>query len=392
MNKKVLFIRSTPYDEDPNGYNVQGIGISKAFCRLGYDCDYLSTKKRNQRKYVFYEYNGCKARLIEFPRIRILRTGINKRICNENFLNKYDIIISREYNQIMTYLLSEKSNRVVMYSGPYWNMFMIPFMSRIYDFLFTKKINKNIKYKFAKSVLAKEFMEKKGYTNVYNVGVGLDTERFTDETDIKEDTQKVVDYMQKHRCILYVGNLNDNKNYPFLLEVYKKIIQDEPDVRFVMIGKSKQSAFAKLLGKSDESYAEQYYSQLPDNVKKGIYHVEQIDNPQLKFIYPLAKAFLLPSKLEIFGMVLLEAMYMGAPVVSGRNGGALTLIENGYTGQMVEEFDAVKWKKAVLKYLNDTEYTQAVIDNARRRVKEEYTWDSVVKHMLKYIEGNGDEA
>ena len=34
---KILFVRSTPYDEDLNGYNVQGAGIAKAFCKLGYE-------------------------------------------------------------------------------------------------------------------------------------------------------------------------------------------------------------------------------------------------------------------------------------------------------------------------------------------------------------------
>ena len=42
---RILFVRSTPYDEDLNGYNVQGVGIAKALCRLGYDCDYLNFHK-----------------------------------------------------------------------------------------------------------------------------------------------------------------------------------------------------------------------------------------------------------------------------------------------------------------------------------------------------------
>lgn len=38
---KILFVRSKPYDEELDSYNVQGVGIAKAFCKLGYDCDYL---------------------------------------------------------------------------------------------------------------------------------------------------------------------------------------------------------------------------------------------------------------------------------------------------------------------------------------------------------------
>lgn len=385
MNKKILFFRSAPYDEDPKGYNIQGIGIAKAFCRRGYDCDFVTFKKKNQTEEVFYEYNGCRAKLIEMPRLRFVRWGINTDVCKKEFLDQYDYIISREYYQIMTYLISLKSKRVSMYSGPYYNLFMTKVFSPVYDILFTSQMNRNIKYKFVKSVLAKKFMEQKGYTNVINVGVGLDMERFNN-VEITPETQKIVDYMKNNRCILYVGALSDRKNYPFLLKVYEELLKLEPDVKFVMIGKSKTSAFAKLIGKKDESYAAKYDKNIPKNVKKGIYHVERVENPQLKFIYPLAKAFLLPSKLEIFGMVLLEAMYLGAPVVSSRNGGSVTLMPNKKTGLIVPEFNAVKWAKAIQKYLNDPVYAGKVAMNAKKLINEEYTWDAIVDKMLKYIE------
>lgn len=385
MNKKILFFRSAPYDEDPKGYNIQGFGIAKAFCRHGYDCDFVLFKKRNQTEEVFYEYNGCRAKFIELPRVRFVRWGINLDVCKKEFLEQYDYIISREYYQIMTYLLSKKADNVAMYSGPYYNLFMTKIFSPIYDLLFTKKMNRNIKYKFVKSVLAQEFMEKKGYTDIYNVGVGLDMERFVNETEIKPETQKIVDFMKNNRCILYVGALSDRKNYPFLLKVYEKILEKAPDVKFVMIGKSKTTALAKLFGKKDESYAAKIDKDIPQNVKDGIYHIQRVENPQLKYIYLLAKAFLLPSKLEIFGMVLLEAMYLGAPVVSSRNGGSLTLTGDGKAGQIVEQFDAEKWANAVMKYLDNPEYAQNITETAYKRVTTEYTWDAVVEKMLDKI-------
>lgn len=385
MNKKILFFRSAPYDEDLNGYNIQGMGIAKAFCRWGYDCDFVSFRSKNQIENVFYEHNGCRAKIIEMPRFRFIRWGINLKVCKEEFLNQYDYIISREYYQIMTYLISKKSDKVAMYSGPYYNLFMFKFFSPIYDAFITKRMNKNIKHKFVKSVLAEKFMLGKGYTNVYNVGVGLDTERFENEHEIKTETQAIVDFMKSNRCILYVGALSDRKNYPFLLKVYSKILEKAPDVKFVIIGKSKQSAFAKLLGAKDESYALKYYKKLPEKVKNGIYHISRVENPQLKFIYPLAKAFLLPSKQEIFGMVLLESMYLGAPVVSSPNGGSLTLMSDGKTGQIVNTFDVNLWTEAVMRYLNDPEATSAITAAAVERIKTEYTWDAVTKKMLDRI-------
>lgn len=381
--KNILLVRATPNDLDINAYNVQQVGIGKSLVNKGYNYDFITFKKNAPRKEtVFYEKDGCRAKCIELPRIRVLRWGINTDICKKEFLDKYDLIICQEYYQFETYLISCKSNRVAMYTGPYYNMFLPKCFSPIYDFLFTKRINRQIKHKFVKSVLAYDFMEKKGYTGLTNVGVALDTSRFVD-VEILPETKQLIDFMKNNKCLLYVGSLIERKNYPFLLETYKKMLQRDPDVKLVLIGKSKVSGVEKYLGKKDSEYAAKYDKNLTEKEKAGIYHLERLANPQLRYIYPLAKAFLLPSIQEIFGMVLLEAMYFGAPVVSSRNGGSLTLMADGKCGQIVDEFDAEKWCDAISKYLDDPQYAKSVVEAAMNKVKEEYTWDVITQKMLE---------
>ena len=145
---RILFVRSTPYDEDLNGYNVQGAGIARAFCRLGYDCDYLNFHRKREDTVELFEKDGHKARVLFRKRIRVLRTGICPEALDKDFLKAYDIVICREYNQLMTHLIARRHPNTSMYSGPYWNMFMIPFVSDIYDRLFTKKLDRELKGKF----------------------------------------------------------------------------------------------------------------------------------------------------------------------------------------------------------------------------------------------------
>lgn len=380
--KNILLVRSTPNDLDINAYNVQQVGIGKSLVNKGYNYDFITFKKNAPRKeIVFYEKDGCRAKCIELPRTRILRWGINTDICKKEFLDKYDLIICQEYYQLETYLISRKSNRVAMYTGPYYNMFLPKCFSPIYDLLFTKQINGQIKHKFVKSVLAYEFMEEKGYTGLTNVGVALDTSRFVD-VEILPETRKLIDFMKTNKCLLYVGSLIERKNYPFLLETYKKMLQRDSEIKLVLIGKSKVSGVEKYLGKKDSEYAAKYDEKLTEKEKAGIYHLERLANPQLRYIYPLAKAFLLPSVLEIFGMVLLEAMYFGAPVVSSRNGGSLTLMADGRCGQIVDEFDTEKWCNAISRYLDDPQYAKDVAEAAMKKVKEECTWDAITQKML----------
>lgn len=386
MPKKILMVRPAPWDSDFKAYNIQEVGLGKAFCRLGYDYDYVCMQTKPHQVWTFYEYDGCQGRYIEKPRHRVLRWAFNKEVVSREFLSQYDFVISREYYLPMTCQIAMHHNNVALYNGPYWNMMMPKWLSPLYDLFVTSKMRKHLKHIFVKSEMAKDFLERKGYDNVITVGVGLDMERFDAEVLIKEETQELVDFMTNNKCILYIGHLDANKNLPFMLNLYSRLIDMEPNLKFVMIGKSCISATKKLMGKKDEDYAKYVFTKLPDKVRNGIKHIRRIENTQLKYIYPLAKAFILPSKLEIFGMVLAEAMYLGAPVVTSKHGGSTTLIGlNDDYGQMIPEFDVDKWAKAVMRYIDDEDYASKVKENAHRRVKEEYNWDVIAKRMLEHM-------
>lgn len=382
---KILYVRNAPFDINPNSYNVQEIGLGKAFCKLGYDFDCVVYKKREQKEWLFFKSDGCVGRWIEVPRTRVLRWGINKQLCRKEFLEQYDIVITSEYMEIMTYYLSKACLNLYMYSGPYYNLFSLKFFSPIYDFLFTKRINDGVRVKFVKSVLAKNYIEKKGYTDVVVTGVGLDYERFEKEENLEPETEKVVEYMKNHRCILYVGALSDRKNLPFMLDVYERVLEKAPDVKLVMIGKSIINPLYKLLGKTDDDYEKQCFSRLSQKVKDGILRVKSLSNTQLKFVYPLAGAFILPSKKEIFGMVLLESMYLGAPVVTSKNGGSVTLIKDNDCGIVIDSFNADEWASSVLDLVNNPNKAKELASNAHQKIVKEFNWDHIAKTMESHF-------
>src|SRR5204862_5547564 len=61
---------------------------------------------------------------------------------------------------------------------------------------------------------------------------------------------------------------------------------------------------------------------------------------RLRLFYAAADATVMPSYYESFGMVALEAMACGSPVVASRVGGLTTTIKDGVTGHLVPEGDA----------------------------------------------------
>lgn len=372
MKKRVLYIKNSSSKVNLNTYNVQAVGLGRAFCRLGYDYDFVFFA--NEEKVIQEtEISGSRLRILAKKGIRVLRSYICFSILDKNYLEEYDFVISTEYGQIMTYLLSKKASNVIMYSGPYYNLFKLPFVSPFYDFLFTKSINSRCLVKFVKSELAKEYLEAKGYTELYNLGVGLDTTRFDNLVEMEHSTKELIDLMSNNRCLLYVGSLSNRKNFPFLLKVYEKILEKNTDVKFVIIGKG------------NAQYVKRHLKKVSNQAQNGIIRIESIDNVQLQYVYPLAKAFLLPSKLEIFGMVLLEAMYLGAPVITSWNGGSSTLIHDRNSGQIVRKFDKLLWAEAVQKYLDDEDYVKVVTKNARNVIENEYVWDVLAKKIISNV-------
>ena len=140
-----------------------------------------------------------------------------------------------------------------------------------------------------------------------------------------------------------------------------------------------------MIGEGDYRYVKRSMKQISDEARRGILQIKSIENAQLKYIYPLSKAFILPSKKEIFGMVLLEAMYLGAPVIASYNGGSSTLIKGQDTGITIDNFNIQAWVNAVEHILNNPDETKRMVFNAHNLISTKYCWSKLAEEMIKAI-------
>ncbi|PAF33921.1 glycosyl transferase, partial [Terribacillus saccharophilus] len=82
-----------------------------------------------------------------------------------------------------------------------------------------------------------------------------------------------------------------------------------------------------LIGKGKKESTSMYFNEMKElGIKDQIIYIEQVEQADLKYVYEQSDLFIFPSKVDIFGMVLLESMFFGTPVVSSKNGGAKTII------------------------------------------------------------------
>jgi D-inositol-3-phosphate glycosyltransferase len=106
---------------------------------------------------------------------------------------------------------------------------------------------------------------------------------------------------------------------------------------------------------------------------------------ELPFYYSAAQAVVMPSQYESFGMVALEAMACGTPVVASGVGGLLYLIRDGRTGFHIPDSDPAALADKLQRLLSDERLRQELGRHAAN-VARAYSWERITDQMLTLYE------
>ncbi len=361
--RKLLLVRPFANIMNIQSYNSQEIGLCKAFCKYGYDCDIVYFSRVNRSEKVFCNGKN-KVTLIWKKGITIGTMAIFPEYLNPLRLKTYDIIISNEYNQIMSIFLTLLHRNVYIYHGPYFNTFEMDVQMKVYDWINVPICNRFVKGIFAKTDDAAYFLRKKGLKNVICVGVGLDIEKFE---------KRQLDFMDLLRTnnILYVGTDEPRKRIGYIMKVFQALCEKKKEVHLTIVGNIDRNRKIQLMKMVSPQY------------RQNIEFLGRVHNTMMADIYGNALCSVLASDEEIFGMVVLESMYFGVPCIANAVAGPKTVIDDQINGILENNYDIERWAADIEYLINHSEKRIQMGNEAKRKVLHHFTWDKIAYKMMK---------
>lgn len=235
---------------------------------------------------------------------------------------------------------------------------------------FTKLTSKTI-IKNANSVIALTEDMKRAMQAIYNRDItivpnGIDLKEYISELPVQN-----VEGAEKR--ILFVGRLHPVKGVRYLLQAMSLVHQELPEAKLILVGDGEER---------------EYLENLTDSlgIRKCVEFVGKVSHERIPDYMHHAGVFVLPSLSESFGIVNLEAMACGLPIVATRVGGIPDIIEDGVNGYLVEAKKPGEIADRLLMLMRNDMIRKEISAHNRERARM-FTWNKITGKIERcYLE------
>ena len=196
--------------------------------------------------------------------------------------------------------------------------------------------------------------------------------------------------------ILFVGRHIERKGICYLIEAAKYLPRDKFEIRIVGVGDlteklKEQAAQVDALAPAGLRHDEGEATRVGlrhDEGNAEIIFTGKLSPEALANEYKTANVFTLPAIVdskgdtEGLGVVLIEAMELGLPVVASNVGGIPDVVVDGVSGILVPEKDPQALASAYKRLAASPELQEQLLAGAQRRIAECFTWDGIVARQI----------
>ena len=177
------------------------------------------------------------------------------------------------------------------------------------------------------------------------------------------------------RVILTVGRWSAGERYKgvdTLITALPRLLTEWPELQLVAVGDG-----------DDQGWLEQIAN--GRGVRRHVHFLSGLSYAEIAACYQACEIFALPSRGEGFGLVYLEAMACGKPVIGGAHGGAPEVIEDGKTGYLVQHGDAAQLATSLEALLSDAKLAQEMGARGKERVDRDFRFTAFAKALKKIL-------
>lgn len=191
-----------------------------------------------------------------------------------------------------------------------------------------------------------------------------------DPTKISQAIQNPAPAKNGRRVLLSVGNLYPSKGHDLVIRALPSVTDKHPDIVYRIVGDGpRKNQLQKLARETGVQHYVEFLGRLP--------HLDALRQ------VAACDVFVLPSWSEAFGVVYLEAMGAGKPVIGCLGEGIEDFVEHSKTGYLVRPKDAMDLSQRLVYILDHPAEAAAVGEAAQQYVTQNYTWQQNAK---KYYE------
>lgn len=168
--------------------------------------------------------------------------------------------------------------------------------------------------------------------------------------------------------ILFVGRLELRKGIDVFLKAIPQVVEALPDARIRIIGDN------SLVGPDGSTFMDKFKAEHANQNWLGkVFFEGRVDQDALLSAYSSCDIFVAPSRFESFGLIFLEAMREGKPVIGCKAGGMPEIVSNGVNGLLVEPGDSQQLSDAILNLAMNQEMRRQMGEAGKRIYEERFT-------------------
>jgi len=198
-----------------------------------------------------------------------------------------------------------------------------------------------------------------------------------------DEAKSFIGLHPEDRMILFVGRIEPLKGVDTLIEAMAclKLKQDDRPVHLAIIGGDPSASPEQMT--TEMTRLQQLCDDL--GLDQSVVFLGKRDQDKLPYYYSAAEVVVMPSHYESFGMVALEAMACGTPVIASEVGGLAYLVRDGETGFTIPAEEPEMLCEKLSWLLND-EALHVKMSGQAAEYAQDYAWEKIAKQIVEVYE------